>query len=226
MKMKHSFVLLTIAAGMAFLFYACKKSSGGDKPGGEQPGKIQGMGNTPGTPQGTPFVLPDGVTTIGNILGETCDTSYEAGSGGLVEVCIALYNNKNTDITLTVPAGLILVAAEPEENQHGILIHETIIVLKANKLTRLGLNAYCINSHRDPSAGDDVYTLGPVTSSTLMKALIEQLKNKKVNREHYPEYDGYSDVRGPLQDLVWSISDGLEMPAAERTRLLALIPNK
>jgi hypothetical protein len=59
-----------------------------------------------------------------------------------------------------------------------------------------------------------------------MQALVVQLKNKKVNREHYPEYDGYSDVRGPIQDLVWSISDGIEMSAAERTRLLAQIPNK
>lgn len=223
MKMKQSFVLLTLIACMAF---ACKKSNKGDDQPTEQAGKIQGMGDMAGIPLGEQFVLPAGISVIGQIYGNICDTTYETGSGYLVQVCIAFFNSKPTDTTITIPAGLVLIATDAAENQHGIVIQETRVVLKANRLTRLGLSSYCINAGKSPSSSSDIYTLGPVSSSTLMKGLIVQLKNKKIDRSEYVEYSDFRDAIENVQGLVWAISDDHSLDTETRNRLLAEIPNR
>jgi hypothetical protein len=223
MKMKQSFVLLTLAACMAF---ACKKSNKGDDQPKEQAGKIQGMGDSTGTPKGEPFVLPEGITINGEIRGDLCDTTYSTGSGSLVQICVALFNSRSADVTLTIPGGLILLATDAAENQHGVVIQESRVVLKANKLTRVGINSYCINASKSPSSYNDLYSLGPVSSSVLMQELILLLKNKKINRDDYTDYDAYRDAIDNVQGLVWSVSDGPAEDPADRTRLIAEIPNK
>lgn len=222
MKMRQSFVLLTIVACMTF---ACKKSDKGDNQPTEQAGRIQGMGDSTGLPQGEPFVLPAGVTTVGTIYGYICDTAYEVGSGSLVQVCVGFLNSSAADITLTIPAGLILIATDASANQHGVVIQDAQVVLKANKLTRVGINSYCINQSKSPSSSGDIYTLGPVTSSILMNQLIGWLKNKKVNKTDYTD-DVYYDVRTIVQGLVWGVSDGPAMDPATRNDFLQRIPNK
>lgn len=226
MKMRQSFVLLTIAVSMAFSFYACKKGKSGDSEPTEQAGKIQGMGDSTGLPKGELFVLPTGITTVGTIYGNLCDTAYKVGSGTLVEVCVAFFNSTTTDISLTIPAGLIFLATDAAANQHGILMQDIRVVLKANKLTRVGIGSYCINSSKHPSGYDDVYTFCPVTSSTLMQQLIGWLKNKKVNRTDYTDEDAYDEAKSTIQLLVWRVSDGPAIDAALRTEYLNKIPNK
>lgn len=226
MKMRQSFVLLAIAVSVAFSFYACKKGSSGDSEPTEQAGKIQGMGDSTGMPKGEQFVLPAGITTVGTIYGTLCDTAYEVGSGTLVEVCIAFFNSSSTDITLTIPAGLILLATDATENQHGVVIQDTRVVLKANKLTRVGIGSYCINSHKSPASYNDVYTIGPVTSSTLMNQLIGWLKTKKVSRAEYTSDDAFRETETTIQLLVWRVSDGPALDAALRNEYLNRIPNK
>lgn len=226
MKMKQSFVLLTIAVSMAFSFYACKKGNSGDSEPTEQAGKIQGMGDSTGIPQGEQLVLPTGITIVGTIYGYLCDTTYEVGSGSLVEVCVAFFNSSATDITLTIPAGLIFLATDAAENQHGIVMQDIHIVLKANKLTRVGIGSFCINSHKSPSSSSDVYTFGPVTSSTLMNQLIGWLKTKKVNKTDYTDEDAYYEAKSTIQGLVWSVSDGPAFEPAIRNEFLNRIPNK
>jgi hypothetical protein len=79
------FILLAfISAGQ----FACKKSGDGDDPGStgggqEKPGKIPGMGEMPGTPQGEPFKLPAGITLQGEIVG---NENYLSGQDCVLEV--------------------------------------------------------------------------------------------------------------------------------------------
>ncbi len=65
MKQRKAFVLLTAACFAAFTFIACSKSDKKDdepQTPTEQAGKIPGMGEAAGTPQGTALVYPAGVT--------------------------------------------------------------------------------------------------------------------------------------------------------------------
>jgi hypothetical protein len=225
MKMKQSFVLLTAALCMAFTFNACKKGGGDNKPT-EQPGKIPGMGENTGTPNGEQFVLPTGISVVGTIKGDDCDTVYQVGSGSLVEVCVAIFNSKQEDVTLVIPAGLIILATDAQEYQHGIVIQETRILLKANKLTRVSLDSYCINATKHASNESAIYTLGPVSNSVLMRELINLLKNKKLEESEYPEYGDYMDVNSDVQDLVWSVSDHDGLDRATLNATLATIPNR
>lgn len=210
---------------MAFTFNACKKGGGDNKPT-EQPGKIPGMGENTGIPNGEQFVLPTGISVVGTIKGEDCDTIYQVGSGSLVEVCVAIFNSKQEDVTLVIPAGLIILATNAAEDQHGIVIQETRITLKANKLTRVSIDSYCINATKHASSGSSIYTLGPVSNSVLMRELINLLKNKKLEESEYPEYGDYMDVNSDVQGLVWSVSDHDGLDRATLNEILATIPNR
>lgn len=225
MKMKQSFVLLTVALLLGFTFNACKKGGGDNKPA-EKPGKIHGMGDNTGTPHGEQFVLPTGISVVGTIKGEDCDSTYQVGSGFLVEVCAALFNSRQEDVTLVIPAGLIILATNAQEYQHGIVIQETRILLKANKLTRVSLDSYCVNAGKHSSTGSSTYTLGPVSNSVLMGELINLLKNKKLEEREYPEYMDYMKATDVVQDLVWDISDQDGLDRATLNATLAAIPNR
>ena len=224
--MRHSFVLLAAFVCIALSFNACKKSGSGDNKPTEQPGKIPGMGANTGTPEGEQYVLPAGITIVGNIYGDNCDTTYRVGSGYLVEVCVGLFNNKTKDTIIALPAGLIILATNAAEDQHGVVIHETKVVLKAKKLTRVGVGAYCINSSKHSSSSDQTYKLGPVSSSQLMQQLIGWLKNKKINRNEYTDEDAYLETVGTVQSLVWAITDGEGTSDLARQIMLDKIPNK
>lgn len=210
---------------MAFSMNACKKGGGDNKPT-EQAGKIPGMGENTGTPNGEQFVLPAGISVVGTIKGEDCDTVYQVGSGSLVEVCVALFNSKQEDVTLVIPAGLIILATNAQEYQHGIVIQETRITLKANKLTRVSIDSYCINATKHASGESAVYTLGPVSNSVLMRELINLLKNKKLEEREYAENGDYMEASSDVQDLVWLISDHDGLDRATLNAILATIPNR
>lgn len=224
--MRHSFVLLTAFVCAALTFNACKKSGSGDNKPTEQPGKIPGMGENTGTPEGEQYVLPAGITLSGTIYGAYCDTTYKVGSGYLVTVCAGLFNSKTKDTTITLPAGLVILATNAAADQHGLLIQETQVVLKAKKLTRVGLAAYCINASKHPSSSGLTYKLGPVSSSELMQELIGLLRNKKLRRNEYQDEDAYLEAMGAAQGLVWSITDGEGMTDMVRQLTLDEIPNR
>lgn len=222
-KIKQALVLLTATLMLALVLPACKK----DKKNGpsERPGKIAGMGDQPGTPAGDAFNLPAGVSLAWKIKGDDCDSTYEVGSGSLVDVCVALFNSTNADITLVLPAGLVILA-ESTENQHGIILQETKILLKAGIITRCTLGSYCVNGGKHASSSDDVYSFGPVTNSVLIKELLDLLKGKKVNKEDYKDdYSGYYDAIGVLQDAIWAITDYTGL-AKENKDAIAALPNK
>ncbi|WP_341835265.1 hypothetical protein WJU16_20455 [Chitinophaga pollutisoli] len=229
MKQRKTFVLLTAACLAAFTFIACSKSDkkdDGPQTPQEQPGKIPGLGEAPGTPEGTALTYPAGVTLASTkIYGQVCDTAYEVGTGGVVEVCVALANNNATDVTFTLPAGLVILA-DDLSYQHGLLIQNFNVVLKAKRTTRVGIKLLCLNAERRPSSSDKTYKIGPVTSSPLIRQLCENLKNKKVARKEFADEDQYFMVATSLQGLVWAYTDGDGYDATMLARLLAEIPNK
>lgn len=225
MKLRQALVLLTATLMLAVVLPACKKDKKGNAEPAEVAGKIPGLGDTPGTPAATAYELPANISLVGKIKGNVCDTAYERGSGRFVDVCVALINSGGTDITLTIPAGLIILA-DSEEDQHGMIIQETTIILKAGKITRCGLNAYCTNASKHPSSYTSTYTIGGVSSSVLIKQLIAILKNKKVNTEDYPnDREGYGKAEDAVQGAVWGITDGDGLNDIVKQEL-AEIPNK
>lgn len=225
MKFRHALVLLTATLTLAVVLPACKKDKKGNAEPTEKAGEIPGLGDTPGTPPVTAYEFPANITLVGKIKGNTCDTAYERGSGQFVDVCIALLNSSSTDITLTIPAGFTILA-DSEEDQHGIVIQETTIILKAGKITRCGLNTYCTNSSKHPSSYDATYRIAGVSSSVLIKQLIAILKTKKVNVEDYPnDRDGYHEAESVVQRAVWYITDGAGLDDIVKGDL-SKIPNK
>ncbi len=229
MKQRRTLALLTAACMAAFTFISCSKSDKkDDEPGGpkEEAGKIPGLGTAAGTPQGTALVLPAGITFSGEpIKGAVCDTAYEVGSGGLVEVCVAFVNNNTTDVTFTLPAGLIVIS-DNAEYQHGFLIQTATVLLKAKKTTRVGANFYCVNSSRLPSARTVTYKVGPVSNSTLLRELCELLKNKRTARKEYADFDQYLMAANSIQMMIWSITDGEGLDRSTLNETLGRIPNR
>lgn len=228
MKQRKAFVLLTAACFAAFTFMACSKSDKKDDAPQtkETAGNIPGMGKAEGTPQGTALTFPAGVTlSTRPLLGEICDTTYEVGSGGLVEICMAFVNNNATDVTLTLPAGLVVIS-ETTEYQHGLLIQNATIVLKAKRTTQVGVNFWCLNASRAPSSGSAVYKLGPVTNSVLIGQLCEQLKNKRTARHEYTDDTDYYVASNAIQMLIWGYTDGDGFTSAELAEQLKLIANR
>lgn len=223
MKLRQALVLLTATFMLAFVLPACKKDKKDGAPK-EKPGQIKGMGDMAGTPEGTPFELPANISLAGQIRGSSCDTVYERGSGMHVEVCIALFNSGGTDVTLVVPAGLVILADE-ERYQHGLVVQETRILLKAGQITRCSLGTYCINASKASSSMGATYTIGPITNSVLIRELLDLLKNKKINVEDYPADDeAYGEASSAVQGAVWGITDfdGLQYFKDELLKL----PNK
>ncbi|WP_333863882.1 hypothetical protein [Chitinophaga sp.] len=229
MKRRKTFVLLTAACLAAFTFMACSKSDKkDDEPSTpkEEAGKIPGLGEAPGTPQGTALTYPAGVSlTADKIYGEVCDTAYEVGSGGVVEICAAFTNSNAADVTFTLPAGLVILA-DDLTYQHGLLIQDFKVVLKAKRTTRVGIKLYCLNAERKPSNSGMTYKIGPVSSSPLIRQLCENVKNKKVARSEFADEDQYFMASTSIQGLVWGYTDGDGFDAAVLAQLLAEIPNR
>lgn len=174
-------------------------------------GNVVGFGEVSGTPQGTPFQLPDGVVVDGTITGDECDEEVEhIGSGYYVTVCVALRNDKDQPITIKLPGGLILVS-ETTEYQHGVVLETTTIVLPPKTTTRFALHTYCGNASRRAANSGAVYTFGPTTNSKLLERLVNDLSRKKIEIADY-WVDGtttraYDDLEDTIQTLLWLITD-------------------
>ena len=198
-------------------------------------GSITGLGDVSGVPQGTPFTLPDGVTVDGTITGDDCEDAVKhIGSGYYVTLCVALRNDKDHEITVTFPGGLIFVS-ETDEYQNGVVVETTTIVLPPNKTTRFAFHTYCGNASRSAAYSTAVYTFGPLTNSKLMERLVEDLSRKKIEISDYWE-DGdttqaYDELEDTIQTLVWLITDSpnnMDWEAFENmyNQLLNELPNK
>ncbi|WP_257658800.1 hypothetical protein [Parapedobacter lycopersici] len=218
----HLFLLFLLTLGLTLS--SCSKDKDEPIPD-EVAGQIPGLGEAEGEPQGAPFTLPDGVRLESDILGESCDTTLSRGSGYYVTVCVGLVNETNEDITLVLPAGLVLIAQD-KDYQSGMLLQGTTIVLRKKAVTRCTLFTFCANNHRSSSSRNCVYTLGPVTNSRLVGELIGLLQGKRINAEDYGDDEtGYMTTVSTVQSALWSITDGYGLDEYYKMALTE-IPNK
>lgn len=95
-----------------------------------------GLGEDPGSPDVTPFALPEGVRVIGEIKGADevdgeCENeaSEPSGSGNYVRICVPLENMTGTPVQIEFPAGLLVVATSEGRAQNGLLIERTLITV-------------------------------------------------------------------------------------------------
>ncbi len=197
-------------------------------------GNLPGLGDMGGTPQGTPFSLPDGITIVGEISGSFCeDATFRIGSGTLVVVCLELRNDTDKEITVTFPAGLVLISGT-DKYQHGVMLRTEEITIPPNEAVRFALHTYCGNSGRSAADSDAVYTFGPITNSKLIARLIDDLTGKKINAVDYFEREEFSDdyytEQTKVQTLLWFITEdrGLDWATFEGMykELLGQVPNK
>ncbi len=228
------FARLFAFALLGFFVLSCSKDGApGPEALDDELANIPGLGNTPGSLQGLPYQLPDGVTVVGQISGGMCEGAETTiGSGLLVTVCVGLRNDSDQGRTVTFPAGLILVSAT-DEYQHGVVLVEETIVIPPGETVRFVFHTYCGNSARAAATSNAVYTFGPITSSKLVARLVDDLKDKKIDAIDYWDGDGFRDeyytVQTGVQTLLWLITDGTDLDWASfdlaYRELLGGIPN-
>ncbi|MEC3879935.1 hypothetical protein [Parapedobacter sp. 10938] len=240
MKIRQCHIISVLA--MLVIGFAAMSCSKDNDPAPEndealkaEMGNVVGFGAVSGTPQGTPFRLPDGVVVDGTITGDDCaDAVKHIGSGYYVTLCVALRNDKDQAITITLPGGLIIVS-ETTEYQHGVVLETTTIVLPPKTTTRFALHTYCGNANRDAADSEAVYTFGPLTNSKLLERLVNDLSRKKIEISDYwvdgTTTQAYDELEDTIQTLLWLITDTEESMDWETfenmyNQLLNDLPNK
>src|SRR3546814_13926799 len=101
-RQRHFMAVLAMLA-IGFTAMSCSKDKEpapeDDRALEAEMGHVTGFGEVSGTPQGTPFRLPDGVGVDGTITGDNCaDAVKHIGSGYYVTLCVALRNDKDQAI--------------------------------------------------------------------------------------------------------------------------------
>lgn len=225
---------MVVAAGVGAAVLACSGDGDGDGGKPPPPVNAfdagvnevrPGLGNDPGEPQGTPFSLPPGVTVSGNVYGAANDSTSDCGNGApgngsgvYVRVCVPLRNATGAPVEVVFPPGLIIITAA-EGFQHGLLVERVVVRVPPTRggpggqlpdggtdpdAVVVPLFTYCLNESKDPSDTGIPYTIGPVTSDSALRELLDLLANKRI--------DTAEDV-DVVQDAIYSITErkGLTM---------------
>lgn len=212
--MKKFFYLLTIAATLTGcgLFEDIKSITEGTDPDFDE---YAGMNKNTGTPTGTTFEIPNGVTIV--LKGEDADEDGEGGiiadnsrgSGYLVIVNATVTNSTDTPCTMNLPAGLVIVSASGEY-QNGLLVKETSMSVPANATASVRLHFYCLNSNREASISGGDFGIGVITDVEAFAPLFDVCKTKKVNIEEHSsaQYITFFTTATRIQEIVWAITQG------------------
>lgn len=92
-----SFLLILSFTLFSFTFAGCSSDDDDNDVITDEPGKIPGLGETPGDLSGTPFTLPDGVVLEGEITGAYSFYSYSSSSYIPLEIK-NVFQQKNLDV--------------------------------------------------------------------------------------------------------------------------------
>ncbi|MCF1715278.1 hypothetical protein L0U88_11630 [Flavihumibacter sp. RY-1] len=216
-------ILLLVLCSYLVALHACKKDDTeklGTGDGQETPGKIPGLGEMPGEPEGTQFNLPAGVRLIGEIEGQEDGSSSRDclfdGQGFNVMVKMKLKRDSSVSGPLTVefPPGLVITSTA-EGFQHGLLVERMVVTIppiqpgSGGNECQVSLLLFCLNSAKRTSDATARYKFGPVTSSKLLKDLINRLKGKKINYREFADGDPvWFENQEKIQDAIWQLTDG------------------
>ncbi|QSQ25049.1 hypothetical protein JY651_08995 [Pyxidicoccus parkwayensis] len=188
-----------------------------------------GLGDDPGEPLGTQFNLPTGVTVSGTVYGAddlTSDCGNGApgnGSGVYVQVCVPLRNSTGGPVEVVFPPGLVIVSTS-EGFQNGLLVERVVITVPPTPpgpggppdggtdpdATVVPLFTYCLNESQNPNEKGTPYKLGPVTSDSALKELLQLLSGKRI--------DSPEDV-DVVQEALYSITESKGLTAEDRAAI-------
>ena len=209
-----TFACLFAAAIFSIYLISCSKDDENNPVDqSDEIGYLPGLGNTEGTPTGTPFRLPDGISLVGGMTGGACDQAdHIIGSGLLVTVCFELKNDTDKEIPVTFPAGLILLSGT-DKYQHGVILRGETIRIPAHQTVRITLYTYCGNSSRSGADSEASYTFGPISNSKLIARLANDVAKKKIMAiDYWDEAEGtvsldYIFEQTNVQKLLWLITE-------------------
>lgn len=225
-KVKYLAAVMLIVAGS---FVSCDKSDSKSK---DDPSNIPGMGEAGGELEvEAPFVMPEGVSIIGEISGfgdgveavegsvsllesltlKSAKTGYfSRGSGGQwVILDILLHNTNNYDTYFTFNRGCVFECKE-KNYQHAICLRKVRFKIAKKIKKRIKLFLYCINKGRSGSKFGIGYNLRGVTKSERMMKLCNALQYKKIDISHYDtnQLSDYYAKCKRIQDIVWAVTNG------------------
>lgn len=233
LKRKTLLVLSIFAFTLLTILYSCASDNSTSDDDDETPDYVsaKGFGDSNEEPEGTPFILPAGITLeniyVRNHFEETdCDGKHLEGPRGretLVPLCLVFRNNTNGPINIELPPGLIFVC-QNIKTQNGILSEGLTIEVPSDQYMVSPIRAYCLNDTRTiPGLGSDYkYKIGPVTKYKPMLDLFDKLKTKKIVSEIELE----NQLMTPkIQGFVWNLTHKAKLDSYNQ-KILDEIPNK
>ncbi|WP_400190528.1 hypothetical protein [Hymenobacter sp. B81] len=208
------------------------KLFGGNEPAPEPEEHYEpGFGPSQERPVGTAFTWPAGITLIGEPADDNLDCVMEAdqhrrnlGNGGMVSLCLNLYNSTSQPINVTLPPGLMWIA-KSLKTQNGIIVNRiSFEVPPGQRFFRL--HTYCANGGTRSPSGGQTYEAQPlVTQHPGLQELIGQLETRKINFEDYggERLSTVAAYSGPVAGAVTKVA--FNEPISEQTRReLAALP--
>jgi hypothetical protein len=210
-----------ILIGLVVLMFALASCT---KENPESAGSIPGMGDAEGNLEiNAPFILPEGITLVGDITGldnsgtkgsaaKSSGTSCFGSGGRMIKLKLTCLNTTNKRKTLFFPKGLLWKCKE-KGYQDALLCQTTWCTMEANSQRTILIDLYCINFGRDPSDHLSSYQILGVTSSRTIWSLLNLIRWRKINFEHWynpskgedgPTYDLITER---VQDIVWNLTN-------------------
>lgn len=217
---------------MAVLFIASVLFTSCEKEKDKGPGNIPGMGNAGGELQAEAYEFHKDITfgTMGGVDVGTYTSGLKSddlevvigdpqGSGDEVMIEVVITNNHPTECRSAWFRAGTVFGVDLEGYQNCILLAPVNICVPPDRTKTFVLYLHCLNRGLENSDETATYENLGVTTSEEVLELIELLKFKKVNYEHYiqyPEVDiSYNEVRDRLQEILWKITNGSGMDASD-----------
>lgn len=197
-----------------------------------------GLGDNPGVPSGTLYSFPSGIEIIGYIHGNAptvlsapvFDKIKNPGSmpdysdpklnylslgyGSLVNLYFSVYNNTNTQKSVSIPKGTICYEANhTPADQHGILVKSVSFNVPAHDTTDVHLALFCVNAHHGIATATDPYKIGVITIHPDLITVCNILDAK-------PTID--PNDYGTIQSILWKITDNSGFGQADIDTLNAM----
>lgn len=191
-----------------------------------------GLGDDPGTPSGTPFALPAGITIPEPIVGaddltsDCGDGKPGYGSGVYVQVCVPIRNTTGAPVEVVFPPGLVITSAA-ELFQNGLLVERVVITVPPTPPPPGGmpdggvaagayvvpLFTYCLNESRNPNEKGTPYVLGPISDDAAIADLIERIGGATIDRD---------EEVAIVQSAIYAITESRGLTDEDRAALAAL----
>lgn len=208
-----------------------------EKDPDEAPGKIPGMGTTPGDIEVSEnFKLPTGISLMGALAeSNTQDPDYSIfGSGDHIKLKMILLNATDVARTVYFPRGLIIKNSMPQ-NHNAIVLQTTWVVVKPNTQREITLELYCVNEALFHATESEPYNFHGVAVSSTINELLDIIDGRKINYEMiYGTFDGkkseiksgpsYEEITERLQQIVWNLTDFGVGISAEDKAFIESIP--